>query len=307
MIFEAGQDEDWTSEKIWEKANPNLDVSVSRDSLREACNRAKENPAAENAFRRLHLNQRTKQEMRLIPMEQWDACKDSTLSIDDYLGKPCYAGLDLSSKEDLTSLALVFPEEDESVAVFVWSWCPADKIVRRKRMQVPYDVWEKAGHIQATPGDSIDYEAVRNKIVELDANHTIEMLYVDPHNARETVTILMERHGFQDRIAEFTQSMNQLSGPTKDLIFRVKQKKMRHDGNPVFRWAASNLAGYFKGKIPSGQSLLDYLDKVPVMPSKQQSADKIDPIAATVNALAAKAAHPGSGASVYQDRGILVL
>jgi phage terminase large subunit-like protein len=313
VIYEAAPEDDWTSEEIWRKANPNLDVSVSLRELREACRKAQENPIKENGFRRLHLNQRTAQDVRLIPLKQWDACLDTTLKLEDFVGKACYGGLDLSSCEDLTSFYLVFPcgerfggFDDDSVAIFGWSWCPSMRVAERARKKaVPYDVWVKAGHIFETPGGSVDYGMVREKIVECDQRFQILKIFADPSMARETVTNLNEQQGFVDRVVEFAQTINNLSSPTKQLISKVKHKKLRHDGNPVTRWAAGNLAGYYKGTIPPGETLDSYLDKVPVMPSKQSSADKIDPIAAIIFGLAAKEANPEQGGSVYESRGVL--
>ncbi|NIQ93299.1 MAG: terminase large subunit, partial [Desulfuromonadales bacterium] len=45
-------EDDWTREDTWYKANPNLGVSKSIDYMREACLRAKEDPAFENTFKR---------------------------------------------------------------------------------------------------------------------------------------------------------------------------------------------------------------------------------------------------------------
>jgi phage terminase large subunit-like protein len=295
VIYEAGPDDDWKSEDTWKKANPNYGVSVSADGMRAACAKAIENPAFENAFRRLHLNQKTSQDFRIIPLDQWDACEDVGAQLERYAGMPCFAGLDLSSKEDLTSFAIVIPLEAERVACFAWSFCPQSKIDQRAaRKRAPYDVWAKDGWIEATPGNSITYEAVRNRILAVDRVCPIQHLFADPFNARETATILMEQHGFQDRFSEFPQTMANLSAPTKDLIFRVKHGSILHDGNPVLRWAVGNVSAFFRGTIPDGQRIEDVLDRVPLMPSKRSSADKIDPVAALVNALAAKAMRPMS-------------
>jgi phage terminase large subunit-like protein len=45
-------------------ANPSLGVTVDIEKVRAACNSAKENPAEENLFRQLRLNQWVKQSLR---------------------------------------------------------------------------------------------------------------------------------------------------------------------------------------------------------------------------------------------------
>lgn len=75
VIYEAPKDWDWKEEKTWAKANPNYGVSVRKDYLAQECKKAIENPAYENTFRRLHLNQWTEQKTRWIKMDDWRACK----------------------------------------------------------------------------------------------------------------------------------------------------------------------------------------------------------------------------------------
>ena len=88
------------------KANPSLGVSVKLDDLRRKAHKAKETPAAQNAFRRLHLCEWTQQEERWLDIEVWDAC---TFSVDpeELTGRRCFAGLDLSSTTDLSALVLL--------------------------------------------------------------------------------------------------------------------------------------------------------------------------------------------------------
>jgi phage terminase large subunit-like protein len=314
VIYEAGQDADWTDDAALERANPNLGVSVLAESLREARRKAKESPAFENAFRRLHLNQRTSQETRLISMDAWDACREP-IELDALAGRPCVAGLDLASIEDLASLALLFPLEDERLAILSFSWCPSDKVERRKRQRYPYDVWARQGYgpddpyLIPTPGDQIDYDAIREKFDELAQRFDVRQVGHDPHMATQFVHDLDKSYGYgrNDYVVKVMQSHAQLSAPTKDLIRRVKIGKVIHGGNPVLRWAAGNVAGYIKGKIPQGAKLEDFLDKVPVMPSKQMSNDKIDPITAVIVGLALLNADPAVGSSVYQSRGLVIL
>src|SRR5207245_1354485 len=115
VIYEALPTDDWTDPVVWAKANPNLGVSVSLDYLQRECAKAKENPAYENTFRRLHLNTRTEQSVRAIPMDKWDRCGRNADPIQwrqealkRLRGQECWGGLDLGSTADLTALALLF-------------------------------------------------------------------------------------------------------------------------------------------------------------------------------------------------------
>ena len=77
ILYEAPIEADWTSERVWRKANPALGDFRSLEEMRVMCARAQEIPAQENMFRRLYLNQWTEQAARWIPMAAWDACQDA--------------------------------------------------------------------------------------------------------------------------------------------------------------------------------------------------------------------------------------
>ena len=74
VIYGAEENEDWTDPKIWQKANPSMGITVDIEKIQVACENAKENPAEENLFRQLRLNQWVKQSIRWMPMEKWDKC-----------------------------------------------------------------------------------------------------------------------------------------------------------------------------------------------------------------------------------------
>ena len=57
VIYGADEGDDWTDPKVWKKANPSLGITVGIDKVKAACESAKQNPAEENSFRQLRLNQ----------------------------------------------------------------------------------------------------------------------------------------------------------------------------------------------------------------------------------------------------------
>jgi len=114
VIYEAARDEDWTSPKVWRRANPNLGVSIGEEYLERECRRARETPTYENTFKRLHLNMRTQQDIRWLQMVKWDACGRVPIDPASLEKKRCFAGLDLSTTTDVTALTLVFPITDDA-------------------------------------------------------------------------------------------------------------------------------------------------------------------------------------------------
>jgi phage terminase large subunit-like protein len=323
VIYELKADADIADESLWLQANPNLDVSVSRENLRKIVLKATENPALESEVKRLHFNIRTKTAMQLISTSVWGAC-GTVKTVDgaevvppikspaELIGRDCFAGLDLSSSDDLTSASFAFPLPDDWLAVLSFSWCPEQRITRRSRQKFPYDVWAKQGYgveawpklLTSTGSDSIDHRFIRRAFVDLGKVFNIREVGYDPHGASEMRFNLIE-DGFD--VVPIKQSFGALAAPTKELVRRTKTRRILHFNNPVLKWAIGNAAAHFDGKLPSGGKIEDHLDKVPIMLSKRKSTDKIDPAAALVLALARMGEHPedGGGKSIYETRGVL--
>ena len=165
-IYGAAETEDWTSPEVWRKANPSLGTTIDLEKVKDACESAKQNPAEENVFRQLRLNQWGKQETRWLSVAKWDACK---MDFDEHEleVRVCYGGLDLSSTTDLTAFVLVFPPnaDDDKYFVLPYFWLPEETIpLRVARDHVPYDVWRKRGLLQVTDGNVVDYAAIEQFI-----------------------------------------------------------------------------------------------------------------------------------------------
>ena len=292
IIYEMPKDADWTDEREWQKCNPAMGDFRSLEDMQILCARAKEIPAQENTFRRLYLNQWTEQASRWISMDAWDACAGA-VDRAALRGRRCFVGMDLSTTKDLTAVAAVFPDDDGGFDVLVQCFIPADNIrARVSTDRVPYDQWVKDGHIIATAGNVVDYEAVRKVINEWGAEFDVREVAFDPWNATDLVTRLQEQDGFA--CVQMRQGFGSLSAPTKSLEKSVLSKAIRHGGHPVLRWCIGNVA---TESDPSGNIKL----------SKKVSTERIDAAAALVNAVARMDANVAPAASVYEHGGIFAL
>ena len=100
LLYEAPIDADWTSQRVWKKANPALGDFRSLEEMQILAARAKEIPAQENNFRRLYLNQWTEQASRWISMHAWDACQ-APIDRAALAKRRCYVGMDLEFDKGL--------------------------------------------------------------------------------------------------------------------------------------------------------------------------------------------------------------
>ncbi len=234
VIYGIEDDDDWTDEQVWYKANPSLDVTVDVEKLRAAFNSAKENPAEENLFRQLRLNQWVKQSVRWMPMDGWDKC-DSAVDPDKLIGRECYAGLDLSSSTDITAFVLVFPprSDDEKYIILPFFWVPEDTLeLRVRRDHVPYDVWKKQGTIMTTEGNVIHYGYIEDFIENLGTKYNIREIAYDRWGA---VQMSQNLEGLGFTIVPFGQGFKDMSPPTKELMKLVLEGRIAHGGNAPLR------------------------------------------------------------------------
>ena len=292
VIYGAEDDADWTSEEVWYRANPSLGHTIDIGKVRNACLSARDNPAEENIFRQLRLNQWVKQSTRWMQMEKWDAC---AFPVDEgeLLGRECYGGLDLSSSIDITAFVLVFPPRDDTERyVFLpFFWIPEENMARRvRRDHVPYDVWEKQGFLETTEGDVIHYGFIESFIEDLGKRFHIKEIAFDRWGA---VQMVQNLEGLGFTVVPFGQGFKDMSPPSKRLMELVLERNVAHGGHPVLRWMMDNI---FVRTDPAGN----------IKPDKEKSTEKIDGAVAAVMALDRAVRNGGSTGSVYDERGILV-
>jgi phage terminase large subunit-like protein len=157
----------------------------------------------------------------------------------DLIGTRIDAALDLATTTDLTALVLLHEGRDGNVNVIARFWAPEEGIaVRSRRDHVPYDVWARQGWITATPGNITDYDRVREDIRDLAELYDIREIAYDRWNATQLVTQLMSDGA---RCVPIGQGYASMTAPTKEWLADVTAGRIRHGGNPVLRWMASNL------------------------------------------------------------------
>jgi len=288
IIFTLDEEDDYTDERVWVKANPNLGVSVKLDDLRDKIRKAREAPAALNAFLRLHMNIWTQAETRWIDPDAWAACGEQT-PLDDLRKEPCYAGLDLSSTTDISAFVLKFPRTGDALG---WFWIPEDEMEKRERRdRVPFSAWVRHEYVEATPGNVIDYEYIRQRIKQVAAEFRgLREIGYDPWNATQ-LAIQLEEDGFN--VVPVRQGFQTLSPAAKELEREIMSGELKHGGNPVLRWMAANVV-----------LAIDPAENI--KPDKAKSAERIDGIVALCMAIS-RQIQGEDDTSIYETRGLLTV
>jgi len=241
-VAKIDDEDDWENPKVWPKANPNYGVSPKPAEMRDLAQRAAQLPSALSAFLRLRLGRRTSADDRAIPLEVWDATS-GVIDPAQLRGRECYAGLDLSSRIDLTAFVLDFPPKETEGP---HTWLPyffipeKDLVERSRRDRVDYASWARQGLIEVTPGDVVDYKQVRHRINELRKLYHIREIAFDRWGATQLSQELQDDDGFT--VVPMGQGYASMSAPTKELMALALQRRLRHGGHPVLRWNIDCLA-----------------------------------------------------------------
>lgn len=294
VIYGIEDDDDWSDEKNWRKANPSLGYTIPLDRVKDAYREASQNPAEENVFRQLRLCQWVTSTVRWIPEHIYEQ-GNRPIDLESLKGRDCYGGLDLSSSGDITAFVLIFPPRTETEPYYMlpFFWVPEDTIpLRVKRASVPYDVWVRQGYLMSTEGNVIHYGFIEKVIEQLGELYHIREIAFDRWGAVQMVQNL-EGAGFT--VVPIGQGYRDMSPPTKAFYELLMKGEIIHGGNPVMRWMAGNVV---VETDPAGN----------IKPTKAKSAEKIDGIVAAIMALDRCIRNAGRQGSVYDDpaRGLLV-
>lgn len=284
---------DWLDEANWQWPNPALGDFKSIGAMREQAIEARQSVTAENAFRQFHVNQRVQQVTRYLSLELWDACTGDVMATPGWwdarlAGRRCWAGLDLSSKLDMTAWCLVF--EDGATT---WRFWIPEAVVPELSAATGgrFEAWVRDGWITATEGDTIDYEAVHAAINADAGRYVIESLTYDRWSGEPVRQRIAADTGL-DPIESGTTYTN-MTAPMTEALRLLTAGEMSHGGNPVARWMADNL----QAKRPR-----DDPDRVrPVKPDRGASTVRIDGMPAWFLALAGKLSTRPEPVSAYED------
>lgn len=293
-IFDLDPDDDWHDEDNWQKANPNLGVSVNMEFLRDQYQDAVTMGADKEAnFLTKNLNKWVSSRVTFIKDATY--CENmGDIQLPELEGKICYGGLDLASINDTTSLCLFFPEQEglpEACAIW-WYWMPEHNVDDRvSKDGVPYLDWVKDGWLTVTPGNVTDYNILKQTIMEIAEYFEIVSVGYDRWNSSQLVIDLLEE-GLP--FEKFGQGFGSMNTPTKEYQRLMLTNSINVGKNPVSRWHNSNIA-------------IDVNPAGDIKITKAKSSEKVDGMVALMMAIGEKMDKHNNHGSIYDDRDIIIL
>ena len=295
FIAHADLTDDWTLPETAAKANPSYGISVKPDDLSSKVRKAKSMPSAAATYKQKHLNLWVNSDAPWLSIDGWRAGQ-STWETKELLGEPCWAGVDLSSKIDLTAVALVFPPTAtrSKWRIILRAFTPADTLDdRAHRDRAPYRQWVDQGWLTATPGTRIDHQDIRDALIDAAARFQLRHIAFDPWNAGNLPSDLQgEPDNFsEEQIIEIPQTFAHMSAPSKEFEADVLGGIVDAGDNPLMTWMVSNAVVQKDGKDN-------------IQPIKKRSRGRIDGVVAAImgRKLAIAPEDGGNDASDYFEK-----
>ena len=301
LIFEADEGDDPGDPETWHKANPNLGISKSLQYLKDEWAKAQASPAAMGEFMRKHLDIWTSIGASALNLEKWMAAEDSAMTIESFAGCKAYIGVDLAIRHDFADVVVVIPDGRE-FNVFAWHFLPEAQVQAPGNEHI--EGWARDGWVYHTPGATLDLNVVESLVMrlcgksadgwekELVADLDVQQVIYDPTFASQ-MAATWAAAGID--IVELAPRARNFNEPFQRLIGLVEDGRVKTNADPVMRWMASNT---MMKQVAGG----DY-----VYPTKAAPEDKIDGIAALINAIwpLGQAEQEQEAPSVYESRGLL--
>lgn len=262
-LLAAPEDADPFNETTIRAVNPALGIYLNEEDVFGDARKARRMPAFEPRYRNRRLNQRVNSdpENRLFPAAVWKACAGS-VDRGALKGRRCFGGLDLSGKNDLCALVLVFPSDDSAPVydVLPLFWTPEGQLEQRVAVeQERFRQWITAGHLRAIQGPVIRTDFIAADLAGLATEFNIEAIAYDRWRIDDLKLDLVDAdcdvpleprgQGFKD------------IGPDIEVLAELALTgRVRHGANPVLTAAVSNAitlsdpAGNLKIDKPRGNS-----------------------------------------------------
>jgi phage terminase large subunit-like protein len=273
-IWELDSAEEIHDQEKWIKANPILEsgeikkvmLPTIQDDVQLALKQNNLNSVLVKNFNMW----RQASEDSYMAMEDWQAVE---VEPQDIKGQPVYIGIDLSKTDDLTSVSWIVPLENRKL------YCDSHSFVatkyglqdKEKRDGLPYRELEKIGECSITSLESgiVDYDEVFQFIKDLIEVNDLECLGIcyDPYNANSLIA-MAEKSGYP--MLEVRQGTLTLNVPTRTFRQQVFEQNISHAKNTILTHAINN-------------AILK-VDNNGIQINKSKNSNKIDPIAALMNA-----------------------
>jgi len=279
MIFTLDEDDDWRDPAVWIKANPNLGVSMTTKGIKAAVEDAIANPSKEFGVQVKHFNMWQDVKSRWIPEEFLKKCWEDQ-RWQDFAGKHCYVGIDLSNAFDLAAMSVCYKDDDGVYHIKTKYYLPETAIENAETNvnSELYDRWNQRGYLTLQQTKAFDWRQMVADLEELrnDKGLFIDYIFYDQWHAQDLADSL-DSLGYS--LQPFGQTAANMNTPIMRFEGEIANEKIKLDKNPINNFCIRNVVLKMTAE---GNRQCD----------KTKSANKIDGCVTMLMALAACIYHP---------------
>lgn len=180
-------DDPLNDESCWVKSMPCLGITFPVENVRIEVNSSRYSVGTMLATKRLYFGIPVGTSEYWIDLDAWEAVQ-GRVDEDAMRGFPCWLGMDLSLKNDLTALGAVWRADDGRLHAKVRYWKPGEGLADAAREDnAAYVEWAAADPplLNTTPGKAIDYDFVAAEVQRFCAEHNVQAMAFDPAHIGE--------------------------------------------------------------------------------------------------------------------------
>lgn len=240
LLYTLDEGDDWGDESNYIKANPNLNITVKPDWLREQVNQAKNSPTLEVGVKTKNLNLWVNSSNVWIPEHIVNASLID-INLNDLKGNDnyiVYMGFDLAAVSDLTCLTLLFIDTVKEEYLFKNIYYLPKSALEGKYNSELYKYWSSKGYLKITDSNTTDYNYIKNDIRHYYDVFNVLNIFYDAWNATSLVNDLTNE-GLP--LKPFSQSIGHFNRPTKEYERLMLNGNVKLDKNPINRFCHDNV------------------------------------------------------------------
>lgn len=263
--------------EMWIKANPNLGITVNYETIQRDVERAEKAPATANDILAKRFD---------LPLEGYTYffTYQETLPhpYREYWQMYCSLGIDLSQGDDFCAFTFLFPLPNMYFGIKVRAYITERTLnLVQPSMRPLYDDFIKEGSLIVMPGSILDMDQVYEDLDEFidQKEYDVCSLGYDPYNAKDFITRWEREHG-QFGVEKVPQGARTESVPLGEIKKMAEDRKLLFD-EKLMKFAMGNCIIL---EDTNGNRKID----------KMRRADKIDNVAALVDAWVAFKLHKES-------------
>lgn len=234
-IYDLNQGDDWLDESNYIKANPNLNVTVNQQFIKDEINKAKNNTSLEVGVKTKHLNIWCDTSNVWIP-DSYINDSFQKLNIDNIpINSTLYCSVDLASTSDITSVTYSWKTDNKHHFINKY-YLPTESVSTKQDKEL-YKQWAKQGYLTLTNGNVTDYQYIINDILNVHKQKSISILGYDNWNSTQFIIELSQYINTQS----YSQAIASFNRPTKEFERLILSNQVIIDENPITKWMFSNV------------------------------------------------------------------